>query len=136
MSIKSLLVDTKEVELEFPGLEGFKVRVGAISREMMRRLHKDSTKTVIDSRLKMPVEKLDEEKFAAAFCNAAVKGWSGLTYTHLSELLLIDTSDIPDMEEEISFDPESAMTLIRESQAFDSWLNEVVFDIAKFRKQG
>tara|TARA_Y100001938_G_C8062876_1_gene418398 strand:- start:269 stop:679 length:411 start_codon:yes stop_codon:yes gene_type:complete len=133
MSLKSIVVSTKEVTAEFPGLEGFKVTVGAISRELLRKLREDATKTEMDSKLRMPVQKLDEQKFAEGFTRAAVKGWTGLTYNHLSKLLLIDDSAIEDMDAEVEYTEEDAILLLKESTAFDSWVNEVVYDVARFR---
>lgn len=133
MSLKSIVVSTKEVTVDFPGLEGFKVTIGAISRELLRKLREDATKTEMDSKLKMPIQKLDEQKFAEGFTRAAVKGWTGLTYEHLTKLLLIDESAIEDMEAEVEYTEEDAILLLKESAAFDSWVNEVVYDIARFR---
>lgn len=133
MSLKSIIVDTKEVTAEFPGIPGFKVKVGAISRELLRKIRKDSTETVINTKHRVPIEKLDEDKFAALFVRAAVKGWEGLTYTGLSNLTLIDESQIEDMSEEIPYTEEDAALLLKESQVFDTWINEVVYDIARFR---
>lgn len=133
MSLKNIVVSTKEVTLEFPGLEGFEVTVGAISRDLLRQIKKKATKTVLDPGLKMPVERLDEELFAELFTDAAIKGWSGLTYEHLSQLMLIDESAISDMSEEIPHSQEDAALLLKESATFDSWVNGVVYDIARFR---
>lgn len=133
MSLKGIIVNTKEVTLDFPGHPDFKVTVGAISRELLRKIRKDATRTEMDSKLRMPVEKLDENKFSQEFTKAAVKGWSGLTYEVLSQLTLIDESSIPDMGAEIDYSEEDAELLLKESQIFDSWVNEVVYDIARFR---
>lgn len=133
MSLKSIVVSTKEVTVDFPGLEGFKVTIGAISRELLRQIRENATKTEMDSKLRMPVQKLNEEKFAEQFTKAAVKGWSGLTYNHLAQLLLIDESAIEDMDAEIEYTEEDAILLLKESSTFDTWVNEVVYDIARFR---
>lgn len=135
MSLKNILVDTKEVEISFPGHEDFVVKVGAISRELLRKIRKDSTKTEMDSKLRIPMERLDEDKFARLFTAAAVKGWSGLTYNILSDLILMDESCIEDMEETVEYSEEDAALLLKESQIFDTWVNEVVYDIARFRSR-
>lgn len=133
MSLRSILVDTKEVSVQFPGHEGFTVTLGAISREVLRKIKKEATKTQMDSKLRMPIERLDEDKFAELFTNAAVKGWEGLTYSVLASLTLIDEDAVSDMEALIEYSPEDAITLLKESQIFDTWVNEVVYDIARFR---
>jgi hypothetical protein len=133
MSLKNIVVSTKEVTVEFPGLDGFEVTVGAISRDLLRQMNKKATKTVIDPALKMPVEKLDEELFTKLFTEAAVKTWKGLTYEHLAQLMLVDEDAIADMSEEIPHCQEDACLLLKESATFDSWINGIVYDIARFR---
>lgn len=133
MSLKNIIVNTKEVEVAFPGHPDFKVTLGAISRELLRKIRQDSTKSEMDSKLRMPVERLDEDKFARLFTEAAIKGWTGLTYEILSTLILIDESAIEDMAEEVEYSEENAEILLKGSQIFDSWVNEAVYDIARFR---
>lgn len=135
MSLKSIIVDTKKVTIAFPGHPTFKVTLGAISRELLRKMRNDSMNTEFDSKHRIPIEKLDETKFSELFTAAAVKGWEGLTYRVLSDLVLIDEAGIEDMDATVEYNPEDAAILLKESQIFDSWVNEVVYDIARFRAE-
>jgi|TARA_B110000908_G_scaffold169268_1_gene226039 hypothetical protein len=131
--LKDIIVNTKTVEVEFPGLPGFKVKIAAISREVSRKLKEDSETTKIDPALRMSVTELDEMKFLEKFATAAVKGWSGLKMKHLSELLLVDNGKIKDLEAEVEFSVENVVELLKHSQIFDTWINEQVFNIERFR---
>ena len=104
MLLKDIIVNTKTVEVEFPGLDGFKISIAAISREVSRKL-----------------------------ASAAIKGWSGLKMKYLSELLLVDASKIEDLESEVDFSLENVVELLKHSQIFDTWINEQVFNIERFR---
>lgn len=133
MLLKDIIVSTKTVDVEFPGLEGFSVKIAAVSREVSRKLKEDSEISKIDPRLKIAVTELDEDKFMTLFANAAVKGWKGLKFKHMSELLLVDQSKIEDLEAEVPYNQENVVELLKHSQIFDSWINEQVFSIDRFR---
>ena len=67
MLLKDIIVNTKTVEVDFPGLDGFKVSIAAISREVSRKLKEESETTKIDPALRMSVTELDEDKFLEKF---------------------------------------------------------------------
>ena len=77
-------------------------------------------------------EELDEQKFLTEFTSAVVKGWKGLKLKYLEEILLVDLKG-QDLEKEMDFTHENAKVLVENSQEFDNWLNEVVFDLDNFR---
>tara|TARA_B110000503_G_C7073198_1_gene381733 strand:+ start:97 stop:540 length:444 start_codon:yes stop_codon:yes gene_type:complete len=132
MELKKLVVDVKEVWVDFPGLSGFKVNVANLSRKELTKLRKKCTGQKFDRKTRQIVESLDEDKFVTEFSSAVIKGWKGLTLKHLETLLLIDTKD-KDMSEELPFSEENAEVLVSSSTEFDTWLNEVVFDLDNFR---
>jgi hypothetical protein len=132
MDLKKLMVDVKEVWVDFPGLTGFKVKVANLSRKELTNLRKRCTVQKFDRKTRQVVETLDEEKFVTEFSNSVIKGWEGLTLANLETLLLIDT-DNKDMSEELPYTAENAEVLVSSSTEFDTWLNEVVFDLDNFR---
>lgn len=134
MELRKLMVDVKEVWVDFPGLSGFKVKVANLSRKELTNLRKRCTVQKFDRKTRQVVETLDEEKFVVEFSAAVIKGWEGLTLEHLETLLLIDTEG-KDMSEELPFTPENAEVLVSSSTEFDTWLNEVVFDLDNFRTE-
>ena len=132
MELKKLMVDTKAVWVDFPGLPGFEVEVANLSRKELTGLRKRCTTTKFDRKTRQAVEDLDEDKFIIEFTKAVVKGWKGLALEHLETLLLVDI-DGQDPKSELEFTQENAETLVSSSTEFDTWLNEVVFDLDNFR---
>lgn len=132
MQLKKLMVDVKEVWIDFPGLSGFSVKVANLSRKELTNLRKRCTSQKFDRKTRQLTETLDEERFVTEFSSSVIKGWKGLTLEHLETLLLIDT-DGKDLSEELPFNEENAEVLVSSSTEFDTWLNEVVFDLDNFR---
>ena len=132
MDLKKLMVDVKEVWVDFPGLSGFKVKIANLSRKELTSLRKRCTVQKFDRKTRQVVETLDEEKFVTEFSNAVIKGWEGLTLESLETLLLINTEG-KDLTEELPYSDENAEVLVSSSTEFDTWLNEVVFDLDNFR---
>jgi hypothetical protein len=132
MDLKKLMVDTKAVWVDFPGLKGFEVEVANLSRKELTGLRKKCTSTKFDRKTRQAVETLDEEKFITEFSRAVIKNWKGLTLEHLETLLLVDIEG-QDPKKELEFSEDNAETLVSSSTEFDTWLNEVVFDLDNFR---
>ena len=134
MDLKKLMVDTKAVWIDFPGLKGFEIEVANLSRKELTGLCKKCTTTKFDRKTRQAVESLDEDKFVVEFTNSVVKNWKGLTLGHLETLILVDI-DGQDPEKELEYSTENAETLVSSSTEFDTWLNEVVFDLDNFRTE-
>ena len=132
MELKKLMVDTKAVWVEFPGLPGFEVEVANLSRKELTGLRKKCTTKKFDRKTRQAVEDLDEEKFIVEFTKSVVKNWKGLTLAHLETLILVDIEG-QDPSQELEYDIDNAETLVSSSSEFDTWLNEVVFDLDNFR---
>jgi hypothetical protein len=134
MDLKTLMVDTKAVWVDFPGLPGFEVEVANLSRKELTGLRKKCTTTKFDRKTRQAVENLDEEKFVVEFTKSVVKNWKGLTLAHLETLILIDI-DGQDPAKELEYSLDNAEVLVSSSSEFDGWLNEVVFDLDNFRSK-
>ena len=134
MDLKKLMVDTKAVWVDFPGLKDFTVEVANLSRKELTGLRKKCTTTKYDRKTRQAVETLDEDKFITEFSKSVIKNWKGLTLEHLETLLLVDI-DGQDPKKELEFSEENAETLVSSSTEFDTWLNEVVFDLENFRSK-
>jgi hypothetical protein len=135
MELKKLMVDTKEVWVDFPGLSGFSVKVANLSRKELNNLRKRCIVQKFDRKTRQVAETLDEDKFVKEFSVATIKEWKGLTLAHLETLLLIDT-DGQDLTKELEYTEDNAEVLVSQSTEFDTWLNEVVFDLDNFRSSG
>jgi hypothetical protein len=134
MELKKLMVDTKAVWVDFPGLPGFSVEVANLSRKELNGLRKKCTVSKFDRKTRAVVVNLDEDKFVTEFSRVTLKNWKGLTLEHLQTLLLIDTEG-QDLSKELEFSVDNAETLVSSSTEFDTWLNEVVFDLENFRAE-
>ena len=132
MELKKLMVDTKSAWVDFPGLDGFSVEVANLSRKELNGLRKRCTGQKFDRKSRAVVETLDEDKFVKEFSTATLKNWKGLTLEHLETLILIEIGD-QDTTTEVEFTEENAEVLVTNSTEFDTWLNEVVFDLDNFR---
>ena len=135
MDLKTLMVDTKTAWIDFPGLEGFSVEIANLSRKEIQGLRKKCTTTKFDRKTRQAVEDLNEEKFVTEFSKAVIKNWKGLTLEYLETLLLVDI-DGKDPKAELDYSIDNAETLVNSSSEFDTWLNEVVFDLDNFRSRG
>jgi len=134
MELKKLMVDTKSVWIDFPGLSGFSVEVANLSRKELTGLRKRCTAQKFDRKTRQLMETLDEDKFITEFAEASVKNWKGLTVEHLETLILIDTEG-QESSSEVEYSKENAEVLVTNSSEFDTWLNEVVFDLENFRSK-
>lgn len=133
MKLQDLMVDTKAAWIQFPGCPGFEVKVANLARKELVALRKRCVHTKFDRKTRQPEEILDEEKFIREFSKATIKDWKGLKLKYLEDLLLVDLKD-QDTDTDLAYDEDQAEILISNSSEFDTWVNEVVFDLANFRR--
>jgi len=129
------MVDSKAVWMDFPGCPGFEVEVANLSRKELTAMRKKCITQKFDRKSRQLLEELDEEKFVKEFTKGTVKNWKGLTLEHLETLILIDAGG-EDPSKEVEFSQENAEVLVSNSAEFDTWLNEIVFDLDNFRTGG
>lgn len=127
--LKNLLVPSKSVEVEYPGLPDFKISLGFLSRETLQNIRKKSTKTTFKNR--QPVEVTDDELFLELYVQNAVKGWKGLKLKYLDSLVPVDLSG-QDLEAELEFSQENALSLMKSSVDFDAFVSEQVTNLGNF----
>lgn len=129
ISLKSLLVPSKSVEVDYPGLYGFKINVAFLSRETLLSIRKKSTKTSFKNR--QASDEFNEDLFLQLYVENAVKGWTGLKLSYLEQLALVDiTGQNPD--DELEFSAENALYLMKNSNNFDAFISEQVTDLGNF----
>lgn len=133
VSLKSLLTPSKTVSIEFPGLDGFEVKLTYLAREELLKLRNRSVKQVLNKKTRAYEEQLDNDKFLTEYCKAIIKGWKGLKYKYLEELLLVDTSGV-NPEDELVWNDENAELLMKNSGDFDNWVSETVGELENFTK--
>jgi len=133
VSLASLMTPSKTVKIDFPGYTGFSVSLCHLAREGLLKLRKKCLTTKWDKKTRQPVEELDDDKFLTEYCKAVIKGWSGLKYSYLEELLLVDVSNL-DADDCLPYTSENAELLMQNGIDFDSWVTETVGDLENFTR--
>ena len=131
LSLKSMLVPSKEISVEYPGMPGFEVKVCFLSRETLQTIRKKATKTSFKNR--QPVEEVNDDLFLELYVKGSIKGWTGLKLKYLEQLAPVDLSD-QDLESELEYSEENALYLMKSSTNFDSFISEQVTDLGNFSK--
>ena len=131
VSLASLMTASKTVSVDFPGYTGFSVDLCYLAREELLKLRKKCVKTKWDKKTHQPIEELDEEKFLVEYTKGVIKGWTGLKYRYLEELLLVDIGDL-DPEDELPFTQENSELLMKNAASFDTWVTETSGELENF----
>lgn len=130
ISLKSLLTPSKTVEFDYPGLNGFKVKLCYLSREELVKLRNRCVSQVFNKKTRQFEEKIDDDKFLKEYTSGVIKGWSGLKLKFLKHLLLVN--EVEDEEYELPFNEENVEILMKNSGDFDQWVTEMVGDLENF----
>ncbi len=133
LSLKSLLVPSKSVTVDFPGYEGFTLDLAFLSRETLVSIRKKATKTTFNNRARQAVEELDDKLFLKLYTSAAIKGWRGFKLKYVNELAPIDFEG-KDPESELQYSEENALALMESSSGFDTFISDTVSDLSAFTK--
>lgn len=131
ISLASLMTPSKTVTIEFSGYTGMTVDLCYLAREELLKLRKKCVTTKFNKKTRQPEEILDEDRFLTEYVNSVVKGWSGLKYRYLEELLLVDVADL-DPDDELLYTQDNAELLMKNSNEFDTWVTETVGDLENF----
>ena len=134
VSLASLMTSSKTVTIDFPGYTGMAVDLCYLAREELIKLRKRCIKTKWDKKTHQPLEELDEEKFLVEYTKAVLKGWSGLKYRYLEELLLVDIGEL-DPDDELPFTQENAELLMKNANSFDTLVTETVGELENFTQR-
>jgi len=133
VSLKSLMTPSKTVTIEFPRFDGVTIDLCYLAREELVKLRKRCLSTKWDKKSHQPIEEMDDDKFIVEYCRAVIKGWKGLKYSYLEELLLVDISDL-DPNDTLPYNQENSELLMKNATDFDTWVTEMVGDLENFTK--
>ena len=131
ISLASLMTPSKTVSIDYPGYDGFKVDLCHLAREELLNLRKRCLSTKFDRKTRQPIEEIDDEKFLDEYCKAVIKGWKGLKFRYLEELLLVDVSNL-NLDDELPYTKDNAELLMKNANNFDTWVTETVGDLENF----
>ena len=131
LSLKTLLVPSKSLEVEYPGMPEFKLQLAFLSRETLQTIRKKATKTSFKNR--QPIEELNDELFLELYVKASIKGSTGLKLKYVEQLAPVDLG-LNDPESELEYSEENALYLMKNSTNFDQYVSEQVSDLGNFTK--
>ena len=131
VSLASLLTPSKTVSVDYPSMPGFTVDLCYLAREELLKLRKRCVTTKWNKKTHQPEEELEDEKFIHEYSKAVIKGWEGLKYRYLEELLLVDIGDL-DPEDELPYTSENGELLMKNATSFETWVTETVGDLENF----
>lgn len=129
--LKSLLVPSKETTVKYPGMPGFELKLAFLGRESLLEMRKQATKQVYKKH--QPTEEFDDDVFLELYTKAIIKGWNGLKFKYLKELVPINEEGL-NPEEELEFNDETALDLIKNSTTFDKFISDYVSELGNFNK--
>jgi len=132
VSLKSLMTPTKTVEFDYPGCEGFKVKLCYLAREELMKLRNRCVSQVFNKKTRGYEEKMDDDKFLSEYTTAVIKGWSGFKLGYAKNMLLLGDMSPEDEEKELEFSKENVEVLMKNSNDFDTWVTEQVGDLENF----
>ena len=133
VSLASLLTPSKTVSVDYPSKPGFSIDLTYLAREELLKLRNKCVSQKLNRKTRAFEESLDEDKFLTEYCKAVIKGWTGLKYSYLEELLLVDISAL-NSNDELPYNQENAETLMKNAADFDTWVSEVTGDLENFTK--
>ena len=132
VSLKSLMTPTKTVEFDYPGCEGFKVKLCYLAREELMRLRTRCVSQEFNKKTRGYEEKMDDDKFLVEYTKAVIKGWTGFQLGYAKNMLLLGDLT-PDQEtQELEFSQENVEVLMKNSGDFDTWVTEQVGELENF----
>lgn len=132
--IGSAIAKETSTWVEFPDIDGFEVNLRFITREELLKIRNSSLTFKFNKRTRQREEEVDNEKFLEKYAQKAIAGWRGLKVKHLPLLLPADISSM-DSEEEISYDEDEALQLLKNSTVFDQFVTDMMNDFEQFSKK-
>ena len=131
VSLATLMTPSKTDTKDYPDMEGFSDELTYLAREELLKLRNRCLKQKFNKKTRGFEEQLDEDTFLIEYVKAVLKGWKGFKYEYISQLLLIDTSNI-NLKDSLAFTQENAQVLMKNSSDFDTWVTETVGDLENF----
>jgi len=131
LSLKNMLVPSKEITVEYPGMPGFEIDICFLSRETLQSIRKKATKTTFKNR--QPQEELNDDLFLELYVQNTIKSWRGLKLHYLEQLAPVNLTGV-DLNSELEYTGENALYLMKSSTNFDSFISEKVTELGNFTK--
>jgi hypothetical protein len=132
MSKLKNLISTETVGwVKYPDIKDFEVQIKFITREDLIKVRKASLKIAFNKKTRQKEEEVDTDLFLEKYAERAIKDWRGLKIKHLPKLLPVNIAGM-NGEEEVPFDMEDAVDMLKNSADFDAFLTETLADYEAF----
>jgi hypothetical protein len=125
------MTPSKTVTMDYPGIDGFTVDITYLAREELLKLRNRCLKQKFNKKTRQFEEELDDDRFLTEYVKGVIQSWSGLKYSRLEELLLVDVSHL-DPEDELPYSQDNAELLMKNAADFDTWVTETVGNLENF----
>ena len=129
--IASLHAQETTIEVEYPEIDGFVISLVYLNRDDLMKIRNRSLTYKFNKRTRQREEEIDNDKFLDEYTKRAIKGWKGLFVKDLPQLLPIDMTNV-DASEEINYNEEEALELIKNSTVFDQFITDAMQDYEQF----
>lgn len=139
MDLANIIIESKTIETEYPGYDGFKLQLAHLTRDELMDLRKKATTTKYNKKTRQPEDDTDAELFQDLYIKAVIVGWSGFKYKYLTKMLPVDISKIPtedflEGEGMFEYSADNASVLMKNCNDFDNWISGELEDIENFTK--
>ena len=132
--IKKVVAKETTSWVDYPEIDGFKVELVYLNREDLMKIRNRALTYKFNKRTRQREEEIDNDKFLEGYAEKAIRNWAGLKAKHLPDLLPADISDM-DPEEDIEYDEEDAIELLKNSTVFDQFITDCMNDYESFSKK-
>ena len=129
--IASLHAQETTIEVEYPEIDRFVISLVYLNRDELTKIRNKSLSYKFNKRTRQREEEIDNDKFLEEYTKKAIKGWKGLFVKDLPQLLPIDMTNA-DPQEEILYNEEEALQLIKNSTVFDQFITDAMQDYEQF----
>jgi len=129
--ISNLIAKETVIDVEFPDIEGFIVKLVYLGRDDLMKIRNTSLTYKFNKRTRQREEEIDNDKFIEEYSRRAIKGWEGLKVKSLPKLLPVDISSM-DPNEDVPYSEEDALDLLKNSTVFDQFVTDAMNDYEQF----
>jgi len=129
--LSKLAVKEKTIDVEYPGMPGFVVKIGYMPRETLVSIREQCLSNKYNPRTRVREDVVNNEEFTKLFIEKAIKGWEGLTLEYVSKLMPVNLEG-QNPKENVPYTPEDALLLVQQSTMFDQFITDATSDIASF----
>jgi len=138
MNLKSLILpksDRPAKPIDYDKANGVSFDLIYLPRNEMQQIVSRHTKIKFNPKTHQKDEEVDGEGLRNEVIDLTVKGWKGVSYKWVNNLIPLDIKTIDDINAELPFTTENRNVLFTQAYGLDSWLLDTVKDAAYFNEK-